>query len=298
MNHLYLCVTPERDRKTRLIMQALEAGSRSYPYPNLKPMLLDGSPAKDLNPFVVWGQEWLSLRTIPEAMEQSRPFFHVDNGFVAPAKGGPTGYYRITYRQMWPHLLERPDASRTNIVRMQPWRAAGTGRHVLLALPGMTFGRAMGIDVPRWTATIHKKLRNASKRPIIVRPKQSERALADDLDGAWCVVTHSSNVAVDAVVAGVPVFVTSTSPCAPVGRCDLEIEKPVRPDREHWLASLMCQQFTLDEMRSGLALYWMARVAAQVDGTPEPKEFAHGKTPTYDRAKILQIAAQARAAQR
>jgi hypothetical protein len=88
-----------------------------------------------------------------------------------------------------------------------------------------------------------------------------------DLTDAWALVTHSSNVAVDAVLCGVPVFVAPTSPAAPVANLDLKTMKaPLMPQRGAWLASLLAQQFTLDEIRSGFAKQMMDQVVAQVDG--------------------------------
>jgi hypothetical protein len=96
-----------------------------------------------------------------------------------------------------------------------------------------------------------------------VRPKYSATPLVGDLRDAWALVPHSSNVAVDAVLAGIPLFVASTSPAAPAGRTDLDIENPTMPDRESWWASLTCQQFTLREMADGTAWRLMQMIAAQ-----------------------------------
>jgi hypothetical protein len=127
------------------------------------------------------------------------------------------------------------------------------------------FGRAIGLDVPGWIATIEARLRAATDRPILIRPKYSATPLAGDLRDAWALVTHSSNVAVDAVLAGIPVFVAPTSPAASVGRSDLDIEHPRIGDRDAWWTSLMCQQFTLSEMADGTAWRLMRQIAAQVD---------------------------------
>jgi hypothetical protein len=89
----------------------------------------------------------------------------------------------------------------------------------------------------------------------------SKTPLADDLRNCWALVTHSSNVAVDAVLMGIPVFVAPTCPAAPVGNLDLaKLETPDMPDRARWFDSLMAQQFTVDEMRSGLAKEYLQMV--------------------------------------
>lgn len=255
---LYLAVTPEREEKTTMLMRALARGMGAD-----QCRMVVGEPPDDGHPFVVWGQEWLTLRIVPQAARSGRPFWCIDNGYWQPGRGTDRGYYRLTYRGMSPVLLPKTDDLRLAAVPLKPWRA--NGRHVLLAMPGVHFGAALGIDVPAWCATIMERLRQQTDRPIRVRPRDSRLPLSQDLSGAWCVVTHSSNVAVDAAIAGIPVFVEPTSAAAPIGRADLEIEDAVTPGRKGWLRSLASQHFTVSEMASGLAWRWMQRIAAQVD---------------------------------
>jgi hypothetical protein len=259
---IYLCITPERQQKTRMMMSALAAGI------GRKAKIALGEPPDDGNPFVVWGQEWLTLRTLPEAVRTGRPFWTLDNGYWNPAKGTDRGYYRFCYRSLSPVLLPKTPFLREPTVRLRPWRQ--DGGHVLLAMPGVQFGMALGIDVKGWCATIVGELYPKTQRlgrELRVRMRdETRRPLADDLRDCWAVVTHSSNVAVDAVVAGIPVFVQPTSAAAPVGRTDLDLANPVTPGRDHWVRALASQQFTIAEMRNGIAWHWMQRIAEYVDG--------------------------------
>lgn len=259
---VYLCVTPQRKSKTSRIMNALAEGIRRV---GRTPKIVLGPPPHNENPFVVWGQIWTSEIILPEAIRERRPFWYVDNGYWDSAKGGITGYYRLTYRSMTPILLRDPPVFRNHELggRLKPWRKDGD--HVVIAMPGALFGRAIGIDVTKWISEIESKVRSATRRKIIVRTKLSQRPIEQDLENAWALVTHSSNTAVDAVIRGIPVFVALTSSAAPVGRVDLAIEHPEMPDRTHWLNSLMCQQFTLDEMQTPMVPELMRKIAMQVD---------------------------------
>lgn len=261
---LWCCASPERAEKTLWIMEALAAGT-----PGAK--VISGEPPDDGQPFVVWGHVWPAHKIIPEALKSGRPFWYVDNGYIDPAKGQKQGYYRLTYRGFDPILLEGPPKAR--ILRrkalLAPWR--GEGREIVIALPGATYGALAGLSMPDWIDGIRARVEAVTDRPIIIREKPPfgkggvpiEKALAT----AHALVTHSSNVAVDAVMLGVPVFVEPSSPAAPVGNLDLaDIERPRRPDREQWFASLVAQQYSTDEMRSGFAWEMMERVRRQVDG--------------------------------
>jgi len=93
-------------------------------------------------------------------------------------------------------------------------------------------------------------------RQIIVRPKPTahskKRSLEADLLNAWCVVTYSSNIAVEALIMGIPVV--TLGPCVASNlSTPLEaIESPHYPDnREEWAQRIASNQWTLDEIRSG-----------------------------------------------
>lgn len=219
-----------------------------------------GLPPDDDQPIVIWGQLWQALVAIPRAIERNRPFWHLDNGWVKPGRGnhGPDSYYRMTYRGMIPAFLTDAPPSRIKAA-MMPWRA--DGRHVLIAMPGREFGQAIGLDMVPWIESIVAHVRQHTDRPIVVRDRLSKTPLDADMRNCWALVTHSSNVAVDAVLMGVPVFVAPTNPAAPVGNLDLaQMETPQMPDRTRWFDSLMAQQFTVDEMRSGLAREYLQMV--------------------------------------
>jgi len=250
---LWCCIEPERVEKTTPIMEALAAGFGGR--------LCLGEPPDDGAPFIVWGQMWTTLKAIPKAIQSGRPYFQLDNGYIQPARGGPKGYYRITYRSPAPVMW--PDAPKARLpVPMAPWRKQG--RHVLIGLPGPHYGRAWGIDTTAWISTCVTNLRRYTPRPATTRHKASPVPLAREFGNCWALYTHSSNVAVDAVIAGIPVFCEPTCGAAPVGNLDIaQIEKPAMPDRSAWLNSLIAQQYTLDEMRSGLARDYLGAVIEQ-----------------------------------
>lgn len=250
---MYLCITPERVAKTKRLMDALKKG---WGEPC---RIVTGAPPEDGKPFIVWGQRWLGEKLIPKAIKSGRPFWHIDNGFWNSARGGEIGNYRFSYRGLSPVMMDKP-ARRARDIKPQPWKTGGD--YVLLAYPSPTFGRCLGMDMAKWRRETQQRLKGCGL-PIRHREKDCSRPLTEDLAGAMALVTHSSNVAVEAAVAGVPVVVEPTSAAAPIGSAS--IHDLNRPDRSHWLASLASQQFTLGEMASGVAFTMLSRVSAQVD---------------------------------
>lgn len=256
---LWCCLTPERLTKTKYIMAPLARG-----WPGAA--MITGAPPEPTAPFVVWGQIWLAEQIIPAALRAGRPFYQIDNGFYRSARGSPVGYYRFMYRRPGPVFIADPAvrASRRIAPDYKPWRK--TGSHIVLAEPGPDFGRPFGFNCLNWHQAVYYRLKQITDRKIIVRSRTTTSPLAADLKDAWALVTHSSNVAVDAVLAGIPVFVEHTSAAAPVGNeLYTDIETPRMPERELWWRSLMCQQFTLTELAKGVAQPYLLAVKEQVE---------------------------------
>tara|TARA_R100000027_G_scaffold66121_2_gene61492 strand:+ start:2320 stop:3189 length:870 start_codon:yes stop_codon:yes gene_type:complete len=90
-------------------------------------------------------------------------------------------------------------------------------------------------------------------RPIMDRNTIDDTNFKDTLKNAWAVVNHSSNPAMEAVMNGIPVFVSESSLCYDVGNHSLEdINNPRMPDRQHWANRLAYTEWFRDEIEKGL----------------------------------------------
>lgn len=154
------------------------------------------------------------------------------------------------------HLFER---------LLRPWRPAGD--YALIV--GQVSGDAAvdGVDMAAFYDDCVSASRNIFGLPARFRPHpvalsfgqqhrvpapHSTRALQDDLDGAAVVITWNSNTGVDAVLAGKPTIAFDRGSMAwPVTAHEYRI--PDEPDREAWLEAMSWCQFSLEEIRSGLA---------------------------------------------
>lgn len=200
------------------------------------------------------------LRQILErAWDEGRPWLYMDNGYFRP--GHFNGYFRATlgaYQHAGLGDAAPADYRRWfNLhLKLQPWRASGG--HVLVCLQTERWFELHRESRAQWLASVVEQLQRHTDRPIRVREKPEKKdagaSLAGDLEDCWAVVSHTSNAAVDALLAGVPVFTTGACAAASMGLQDLSaIERPFLPDdRERWAAVLAANQWTLEEMRQGL----------------------------------------------
>ncbi len=258
-----LIVCPERASKQGMVMLAVKRGMD-------EPRQLVKGEADHRVPFIGCGQLWAIDRMVRKSLPLKTPYWIIDNGYYMQSGKGrhATGHWEFTYRGLEPVVLKEPDFTRLPYEEhVEPWRK-DRGAHVLIGIPGLTFGRMFGWDMKAWVASIEAEVKKHTDRPIRFRDKWTPISAGDDvLRDCHCLVTHSSHVAIDAVRRGVPAIVAPTSPAAPVCSTSLsDIESPLMPDRRHWWASLMSQQFTLDEIKSGLSWEWQKRIMEQVDG--------------------------------
>lgn len=179
-----------------------------------------------------------------------RTFFHIDHGYFQ--RGHYDGYYRVTRNAFQcSGLGNRPSDRLDKLnVDMKPWRKDGD-HIVVIPLTG-AFGAFLGIDPDKWVQAVVSEIARYTDRPVIVKSKDGA-PLRDALRNAHCLVTHSSNAAVDALLEGLPVVTLGPSACHPLSTQLPQIEFPVYGDRRQWAQNLAYGQFTLDEMRSGMA---------------------------------------------
>ncbi|RVU21631.1 hypothetical protein [Methylobacterium oryzihabitans] len=218
---------------------------------------------------VVWGVLRGSDRVVEYARASGGHFLYIDHAYFSR---GHYLNYRITHNrhEAGPVRVCPPDRIAAHAVDLRPWNR--NGRHILVCPPTEHFVKAHRCE--GWLDRTLEELRQVTDRPLVVRVKPQKGmdmpSLPEALADAHALVTHSSNVAVEAVTMGTPVFVSTTSAAAPVGLTALaDIERPVYPDRRAWLSHLGYSQFSMDELKSGeawrLLREWETRPFAPVE---------------------------------
>ena len=192
--------------------------------------------------------------------QRAGEWYYLDNAYFDSGRGR---FFRCGRNALQACATDRPDWARFAALGLgiQPWQTGG-GR--IVVCPQSESFMADVARVPGgqagWLRDTVAKLAAHTDRPIHVRHWSRDKAAQSgsfhaDLKGAWALVTHSSAAANEALIAGVPVFVTAPCAAAPLARGDLAaIENPLRPaGRAEWAATLAGLQWTVDELRDGTA---------------------------------------------
>jgi hypothetical protein len=199
------------------------------------------------------------------AIADGREFYYGDNAFFDTCRGTHFRFAKNAVQSsrldniLWAADLDR---LRATGVRIEDWRRRG--RSVIVVEQSEHYLNLVGQK--HWLLRILLAIEKHTDRPIKVRRWSRDKAkmvasFQQDLREAWAVVTHTSAAAVTALCAGVPVFVSGACAASPLASGDLEqIERPRYPEgREAWAAGLAGMQWTLDELRAGMAARLMMR---------------------------------------
>lgn len=191
------------------------------------------------------------------AMRQ-RDFYHIDLGYFNSHHF--SGYYRVTKNAPQAIAAEAdlfdPDTARFRALnlKMHAWRKGG--RNVIFAPISTNIARFDRIGADDWCREILAEIALYTDRPVITKLK-GEGTLKDVLADAYCLVTYSSNVAVEALFYGLPVIVLGPSAAAPLSWNWRNLESPTYPENRDELFSYLCNnQWTLEEFQDGTA--WRA----------------------------------------
>ena len=183
------------------------------------------------------------------ALTSRLPVYAVENSYFDCVRGEQ---FRITRNAMQFTGEAKSDCKRFDALGITIWPRKATHGRLLTVAQSALYMRLIARD-PLWAMN---KLTKVYDRTTWIelrgrawnRDKRSaSRSLPEDLHWADGVLTHSSAAAIEAVLAGIPVF---TSP-----ECAAHPFTTVKdwPDRRQWAGVLADRQFTIEEMREGFA---------------------------------------------
>ena len=216
-------------------------------------------------PAAFYGRERGTLAIVAQCAVDGNHWIMADNGYIGARQYD--GYYKLSRDGFQCDGTGIPDEKRlvdvltlTGQKFVTDWRPLRKNGHVLICPPIAGYERTHWFSGTLWLRAISKQIRKLTKRKVRLRYKPgdnraADRPLAADLKDCHAVITHDSNIAVEAIMAGVPVFITGTSPAQVFGNVDLSTiaEPRIQGDRWEWLSILANNQWTLNEIRDGMA---------------------------------------------
>jgi len=205
-------------------------------------------------------------RIFAEQKRRGKSTIVIDSGYIKRDRYYMVGIDGLNGRANFNNANVPSDRWNALGVDLLPWRLDGGPIIICGQIPWDA--ACQHADNVIWCQSAIKRIEEITARPVIFRPHPlvidivdyetngiviSTQPLEEDLKDAWALVTFNSNSGVEAVIAGVPVFVGDAgSMVLSVANVDLSlIEKPMFHDRSAWAKGIAYAQWTLEEMASG-----------------------------------------------
>lgn len=235
--------------KARMILDAFCAGANGSVAESLT-QLLPG-------PAAFYGVVAETKHLWTQAKAEGRDVIYIDNAMFDATR---EVYFRATKNRLQHSGLGYSDCKRFDALNLEikPWRRVGT--HVLICPQSDQFMRDVVGYPGSWLKDTVDALERLTDRPLRIRPWTGNKrtwyqSLPEDLKDCWALVTFSSASAITAMLSGIPAIVTADD-CvsAPMAGKLGQVERPPMPEsRREWAGLVADNQWSLGEMRAGLA---------------------------------------------
>lgn len=245
------CLTIRSRQNYRRIAEAMHAGILRC---GDKPVFADYRTKVQADAAVMYGWRYR------DAMKRYRQFVYADLGYWSRDE-----FFRVSVNTWSPDHYVKAGLPSSRFealgLRVKPWRESGD--EIIVAGSTRKAATDHGLGYQAWEQEAIRKLQGCGKR-VVYRPKPTDmeatklqgaefdrRPISEALRNTWAWVTHHSNSAVDALLAGVPVHCETGAAKAFSVPIEQVADPELLPGREQFLADVAWLQWTLDEMRSG-----------------------------------------------
>lgn len=235
-------------------------------------------PDPETDVAVVFGVKGISRQLIKDHRAMGKHTLFLDKGFTREkGENSHTKYTRVAINATSParYMMKRNcDSKRAKDLHINLERRKNPeSGHILFCGSSQKYNDFHDLgDSTAYAEKVFRSVRKHTERQIVYRPKPSWKgatfikgtsfssnssSIFEALKGCFCLVTHGSTAAMDAIISGVPAIVLGEGIASPVTSNQVEsVVKPVWPseeDRMRWLNAMSYCQWTLDEFRSGEA---------------------------------------------
>ena len=266
-----LCVFRYAHRRSKELATALEKGAAVMGW---QVVSLDNETRvreSDADVFASYG--WINKPLFDFYRDSGRQFIYLDLGYWSRKShfGDYSGYHKAVvnarHATEYFQIHDQPGDRLDDAPTIQDWKTGG--EHIVLAGMSEKTAPASGFRYLEWEHKTIRALREITDRPIMYRPKPSDKrarpipdclyspgtqGILTALNGACCLVTLHSNAAIDAMAYGLPFHATEgLASRASVPQLDdlFRVNPAHTLDRERFLRQVSYCHWTRHEIADG-----------------------------------------------
>lgn len=188
---------------------------------------------------------------------QGMDYYEVDRGYINP--GHFDGYYRISKNGMQAKYIDKDLSSdRLDKLKFKRENWYNPKGKIIVCPPSDYVENYYSVDADKWLHNVQNILKQ-SEHKYKIRLKSDTTALDHDLQDAKCIITFNSNIAIDAIIKGIPTFTSTHSilhgwnPGLLTHIQENTLEEVSDSQVDKLLRFISYNQFTLEEIRNGTA---------------------------------------------
>lgn len=209
---------------------------------------------------LITGMQFGSFATYLQVLNSGDPYIYFDKGYFNSKKPGVFDRVRATrnhFQKNWVDPCMPADRWEALGLDVAHPACSREDSHILVCPPSsMESAHIAGCNRITWTIDIVKELRKHTKRPIMLTRKGDTLTLAERFSNCHALVCVTSNMAVDALLAGIPVYCHPFAAAAPVANPlanlhTIDCPRPMHFPLESWLRSLAYGDFSRQEILNG-----------------------------------------------
>jgi len=236
---------------------------------HVKHFLHSGIPA-DASAVIFAGILHGNSRILKECKSKKIDYYYIDHAYFNSGYAPPT-WMRITKNGFVQNNTVNNDSERWDRYFNKPLKAYNYQKNpnILILPPSDAVTRTFNCHA--WLKTVIRNIRLQTDRPIIVRQKSGpvldsmmiktikrntynyNQTINEQISKAYCVVSYNSNVAIDALLQGIPVICSENCAAYPLSNRIENIENLLEYKRLPLMHSLGWGQYNLSEVKDGTA---------------------------------------------
>lgn len=210
---------------------------------------------------VVWprsyaGGQWAGFGSpenwhdIQRVMASGQDWFYGDHAYFQRHR-----YYKITKNALFHKGVGKSDMKRIKMFHNKALKWVRGGKVIICPQSDAFFRLRHNTTQEDWINSVVYELQKFSDRRFVIHQKRDTKPLKECFSDTHCVIVHSSNSALEALMHGVPAICLADCVASNMARNSIsDIENLMYPDnRYEWAGVLADNQFTLAEMADGTA---------------------------------------------
>lgn len=185
---------------------------------------------------------------ISQAMKRNIEWLYIDNGYL--------GTYKRVVKNATAPTTMREGCRFEHNTEFKPWRG-GSGRHIILLPPSPPYMETFQGTCREFLNHCAHQINVYTDMDVIIRAKPAKGRKAKDWDeqlkDAYCVVTWGSNLALDAMIKGVPTVSLGWCPASFASKSFENFETLAmteEPDRKKIVDNLTWSSFEKNELEN------------------------------------------------